>query len=150
MFKKIGLLCALLIILLSVDVFAAGSCSNSMVKESGLRIISFNWTSDGSGDVSGVGSVTKITGVIMGVLFIPNSTDQPTNLYDVTILNSGGADVLHGVGVDLPQATTDTGAYRTPFTTDGGVVVLNNETLEIKVQHAGSAKKGKIFLILNG
>ena len=126
----------------------AGSCQSEVRRHQGLKIIRFEWTSDGAGDVSEVGTLNGISGVIIGVKFDPDPTDQPSDLYDVQILNLGGADVLMGVGADAPQARNVTTNYRTPFNSDGHLVSLYAESLTPAISNAGNAKKGIVNLIM--
>lgn len=128
---------------------AAGSCASDAKIVKGVRILIFPWTSSSGGAVTEVGSLTGITGVIFGVYFDPDGTDQPTALYDVTIINDDGFDVLMGLGADLAQAASDSGNKRTPLTVDGQLVTLYNETLTPAISNAGDAKKGIVYIIMS-
>lgn len=138
----------------------AGSCTSEFINDPITgRIIGykFDWTSDASGDVSGVGAIniTRIDkpggmiNTIVGAQFVPDTGGTaPTDLYDATLINSDGVDVLQGVGADLPQSVTSISNYRTPLTTDGGYVLLMGDTLTPVVANAGNAKGGTIYLFI--
>lgn len=128
----------------------AGSCQSEIRHDQGLKIARFEWTSDASGDVTEVGTLNGITGVIIGVKLDPDPTDQPTDLYDVTILNDGGADVLMGVGGNAPQARNVGTNYRSPFNQDGHLVSLYNESLTPAISNAGNVKKGTVDILMTG
>ena len=108
------------------------------------------WTADASGDVSGVGISSKLSGEIVGVHFIPGTGgDAPDDDYDVTILDPNGVDVLIGAGTDCKQSITVTSNYRIPLTTTTlKKLVLMDETLTPVVASAGAANTGVIELLL--
>lgn len=110
--------------------------------------VKLNWVSDAAGAVSG--TKVAVRGKITNVVFKPGaSAVQPTDLYDVTLLDDAGVDVLKGRGANLSNAT----ATRVqPATTkhDGttasvGDVVVRDE-LELQVANAGAAKEGSVWL----
>ena len=127
----------------------AGNCSSDAIKIGGVRVLVFEWESDGSGNVSEVGILTKITGVILGVWFKPSTTDQPSNEYDVELLNADGYDVLLGVGANLPNDPADSVCKRTPLTADDQLVPLYDDTLALSISGAGASKKGTVHVFLN-
>lgn len=110
--------------------------------------VSFAWTSNASGAVNGTLS-SKLGGVISRVVFVPGtSTAQPTDLYDVTLLDEQGMDVLAGKGADLSNATA---TQVCPLIGDGTTTnqpVAVNGTLELKVANAGNAKSGAVHIYL--
>ena len=61
-----------------------------------VKTISWSWVSDASGDVSGAGDTAPIDGVIYRWATNPGST-APTANYDITVLDSDGADVAAGL-----------------------------------------------------
>ena len=139
---------ALILLIIPSLVLAAGSCTTSVDNENGLKIIVFDWTSSAGGAVSGEGTIS-VTGVILGVLFVPD-TDVSDN-YDVTIVDSNSMDVIIGVGADQPGSgdMSNNDRIRTPQTTDGANVVLYNTAITPAISNAGNAKHGYIYLILN-
>lgn len=119
----------------------------------------FEWTSDGSGNAtlaSGVlgsnGLISQgaaVSGAIARVVFIPSATAAPTNLYDVTLTDADGVDVLSGQGANL----SDTAAYSVcpgiPLkdgTTTSTILVIVNSVLTLNVSNAGASKSGKVVV----
>lgn len=150
--KKI--LVALLITLLSVSMcFAAGSaCTSISEKKGNLTFIHWAWTSDdatGAVTCSGKGAPTNQSGMILGVKFTPAAAGTvPSDAYDVVINNAGGADVLMGVGANLTNDDSVTTQWKNPENTNGGPVILYNETLAPVVTNAGNSKTGTITMAL--
>lgn len=109
----------------------------------GLVKITMAWLSDADGVVSGI-KLPFITGELLGVEFVPDTGDtEPTDLYDVTLLDEHGVDVLAGVGIDLSHdvPTITTSIRHNP---------IANE-LELQVAGAGDANGGKVIVsFLNG
>lgn len=103
------------------------------------------WTSDASGNADGnIG----ISGTLLRVAFKPDTGDsQPTNLYDVTLTDYSGIDVLNGAGANLSNAAA---SATVPLTTGSdGVTMLPtvvSDTLTLNVTNAGNAKRGELIL----
>jgi hypothetical protein len=142
-------------LLIPAIVWAAGSCTSTQkaITEAGItwyRIVTMNWVSTAGGAVSAVGSVPNVSGIIAEVHLIPDSNASlaPTNLYDVTILDSDGTDVLFGAGANMSNSTTATTNYIVPRNPSGGNPNRNNTTLTPSITNAGSAKKGTIRIFL--
>ena len=125
----------------------AGTCTVTTDSDKNTLRVKWTWLSNGSGILSGEGAI-RVTGIISGVRFIPDTTDKPDNLYDVTILDENGVDVIIGVGANAPQLVTATGNYRTPVTTDSQYVSLFEATLTPTIAAAGAAKVGVIEMNL--
>lgn len=114
-----------------------------------IRKYTLEWTSHTDGTVV-LGTGHQINGEIVNVVFVPSGTAAPTNLYDVTLTDAAGLDVLGGLGANL----SDTNASRiSPVTsvTLNSVVyprptVVAEEQLTLNVSNAGSAKSGTIYL----
>jgi len=135
--------------------FAAATCVISKDVFGPFRVIVFNWVAHTDGAVaSGTCDETtdqelgNVSGVIVGAKFEPHATNPPTDDYDVVINTVGGADILHGVGADVTDDDSLTEQWKTPFTTDGGSVVLYQENLDLVITGAGSGNAGKVKLIL--
>jgi hypothetical protein len=143
-FAVIGL--ALIILGSASLVGAAGSCTPTPAPAYGAstKIHKWEWTSDTDGNVSGEGAITRVSGMILMVRFVPGS--GVSDLYDIEINDENGVDVLQGVGADLSNSASASTNLKTPFTAEGGFVYLFQATLTPKVQNAGNAKSGTIFL----
>lgn len=106
--------------------------------------LSLAWTSDASGNVSGIPAL-NISGVLSRVTFIPAAGGvAPTALYDVTLLDDDGVDVLAGLGIDRSATLKESvypllgGAANVPAVCVG--------SLNLVVANAGNAKQGSISL----
>lgn len=111
------------------------------------RIV-LTWTSDASGNVSGIPS-TAISGTICKVQFIPSATAAPTTLYNVTLLDAAGIDVLAGQGANLSATVASEivpGVAFTDSVTTSVVPCVVSESLSLVVANAGNAKSGQVIL----
>jgi hypothetical protein len=116
-----------------------------------VRKYTFAWTSDASGAVSGTLS-EFISGTIVGVDFIPGAAAaQPSDAYDVTLLNGSGIDVLAGQGANLSNVNKSSVCPGVPFkdgtTTSIAPRPIDSE-LELRVANAGNAKSGTLILFV--
>lgn len=150
-------LSALLLILIvsTLSLSAAGTVVVTTAENvPGTIIYSVAWTSDASGNVTGnvssawgltSGLVYPIRGKLTQVKVIPNtSTTQPTNLFDLTIVDSDGASLLVIDSVDwganLSNAAPKIGPFTLPVYLDG------TKTLDVRIANAGNAKTGVVQL----
>ena len=101
-----------------------------------------DWTSDASGDFEKtVTDPPAFFGRIIQLETKPGSgDDQPSDLYDVTITNAMGADILDGEGANRSNSSA-----QVAFLTHS---VLVAGPLTFKVANAGNAKKGTIAVLL--
>lgn len=127
--------------------FSAIAADESKMPIGGIHKIDWAWTSDATGFYQSGVSKTVI-GYLIGAKFEPSATAAPTALYDVTIENGSGLDIILGVGANLPAGITDTGNIRTPLTTDGAYPFIWEEAVAPKVQNAGAAKQGTVILFI--
>lgn len=113
------------------------------------RKILLAWTSDASGNVSGT-LTPVISGTLARVVFIPGSGGtQPSSLYDVTLLDESGVDVLGGQGANLSNSTVAQVAPGCPLkdgTTVSTTAPQMDDRLELQVANAGNAKTGTVVL----
>jgi hypothetical protein len=129
----------------------AGSATIVSNKLNGMwRTIVWRWTSDDSGDVSGVGSLAIPGGSVNTILSVPDS--GVTDDFDLVItgkifLDNGTtvsvADLLNGVGTDLSNST------------DGEAINVNvtyplpyNVEIAPVISGAGNATSGYLFLFI--
>lgn len=111
--------------------------------------VTLAWTSTAGGAVAGTPTV-QVRGEIVRVTFVPGTAgNQPTDLYDVTLLDTSGVDVLAGLGANLSNAAV---SHTCPLIGNG--VTTNqrmaiNDTLELQVANAGATKKGTVHVYLS-
>lgn len=85
---------------------AAGTLTVTSRLYTDARITKYtlDWVSDGSGDCNGHTTELAVIqpGYLRQIKFVPNTTDLPvSDLYDVTLLDGNGIDLLAGVGANL-------------------------------------------------
>jgi hypothetical protein len=80
---------------------------------------------------------------------IPDSNNQPSDLYDMTIGDANGADILGGTGADISNAGP---TYRVPLVGDGTnfsqKLYLEAGTVTLQIANAGNAKGGTVLLFI--
>jgi hypothetical protein len=115
----------------------AGTVTIQEITYTPIKRVKFTWTSTAGGVADGT-TTSAFTGDIIRLVNIPNSGGtQPTNLYDITIKDADGVDVLFGDGTDV----VNTGPSQKHGTADSlGCVV--NSTLRFDVTNAGASKGG--------
>lgn len=116
-----------------------------------VQSVSLRWTSDADGNVSGA-RTARLNGTLVRVVFKPDGAPtQPTNAYDVTLLDERGVDLLAGEGGDLANNATTQLAPALPHT-DGTTTHLAapavDDELELVIANAGNARRGTITLYL--
>ena len=95
-----------------------------------------DWVSAADGTASGdLGNVYN--GVTYNVVFVPSATAPPTALYNVTITDDFGLDILAGGGAGR-SATAKERVTPTPIQYHGN--------LTLNVSNAGDTKAGSIYL----
>lgn len=122
----------LLTLFFSCYSFGAASVSSSVSKKNNFMTtytIVITSGSDGAVTTTATGNPIILDPmVVMNVEFIPDLGDtQPSDDYDVYLVDIAGKDKIMNVGVDAPQLITDKDNTRTPVTTDGGLVYLKGE-----------------------
>lgn len=95
------------------------------------------WTSDSGGNVNGVSFPIK-TGRLLQSKYVPGGT-APTDLYDVTLVDADGADILLGAGANQSATVAAFVAPANPVVVEGGNVTPT-------IANAGNAKTGILNL----
>lgn len=133
---------------------AAGTVTESRTGEgapSFVKRIVLAWLSDASGDVNGNAS-RGVNGEIVCVEFKPDGGGtQPSSLYDVTLTDAAGVDVLAGQGANLSNSTATAVVPGVPFkdgTTTSTAKRHVNDALTLVVTNAGNAKGGQVILYI--
>lgn len=117
-----------------------------------MREITIDWTSDSNGDVKDADgkiadalSKSKIEGYIVAVETIPGengdrTADLPTDLYDVTILDKYGFDIMAG------NLANRSGTVAERVDADQTLIV--NSELTLTISSAGDTKQGRIIIFM--
>jgi hypothetical protein len=103
-----------------------------------------NWTSDASGNVS-VG-IDWPGGTIERVTFWHDPVNTPTNLYDVTLTDEDGIDILGGRGANIASASNTSVVPIVAASTDVYKITVGKGWLTLTIANAGNAKGGRIVL----
>lgn len=110
-----------------------------------MQMVTLDWEADESGVASGE---ISLRGILANVSFEPGAAPyQPTNNYDVTILDNAGADVLGGAGANLSNTTPK----RIAPVADTTIAVRHQspyEPLTVSIANAGAGSRGTIRLYL--
>ena len=131
---------------------AVGSCTRTTRRSADGMVITLNWTADSSGDMTLGGTTGKATFTAHGYLThyrcLPGTTD-PSDNYDVTLLDSDSIDVTRGQMVDQQNAagqTYDTKYRSNLLNVDGGYLWFMNENLTLTIDNAGNLGTGTVIL----
>jgi len=115
-----------------------------------INRIEVTWTSDAAGAASQL--IEHVEGVIVRVQFVPGTGgNQPTNAYDITLLDVGGEDVLAGQGANLSNAAPSSVCPGIPMkdaVTTSNVPVSVSSSLTLTVANAGNTKSGTVYIYM--
>lgn len=109
-----------------------------------IKKIKAAWTaSNPGGAVSGSATTEVYTGEVVQIVTVPGTVgDQPTDQYDVTVLDDDGIDVISGAGGNRSNASTE----QIQGLTSLGFVA--GDHLAVTIANAGNAKKGTVYLYI--
>lgn len=111
----------------------------------GLTKYSVAWLSDASGDVT-ENTFDVEAGELVQVEYVPDAGGtQPSDAYDVTLLNAAGTDLLGGGGANLSNATR---TQAVPVISTYFRRTLEAGALTPTVDNAGNAKGGTLILLV--
>jgi len=111
-------------------------------QRTGIYKVQWDWTSTSTGTVSEA-TTYSYNGQIIRAIFAPDAGGtQPTDAYDVTVTDSDGYDVLHGLGANLSNAAN---VYKT---NGDGLSCMTSSTLTLVIANAGDTKGGVVTLYL--
>lgn len=120
----------------------AGSLTNTS-SDLGGGITKYNiaWVSDASGVVS-LSVVEVKRGRLIQIKYVPDAGGtQPSDLYDMTLPDTNGVDVLAGDGANLSNANSKITAPTAPILLEAG-------NLTPTIASAGNAKGGTLILFV--
>lgn len=109
-----------------------------------VKKVAWDWLSaaDGSvGAVAGATSTKAYNGALLRAVFVPDSGGtQPTDNYDVEVLDEDGYDVLAGQGANLSNAATTTVV--------ASLGAIANDKAKLSITNAGDSKGGVVYLYI--
>jgi len=115
---------------------------NEFRQKTGINKIQWDWACSSAGAASEA-TTYSYNGQIIRAIFEPDSGGtQPTDAYDVTVTDSDGYDVIHGLGANLSNAAN---VYKT---NGDGLGCMTSSTLTLVVANAGDTKGGKVTLYI--
>jgi len=117
--------------------YGAGTCSQKHANHGGFQIITMTWTTDGAGAFTGTQILWPINGMVIQVETDPSATAAPTAAYDLTLTDSGSADIMSSVLAD--RSATATEIVKPAL---GSVAVQGYLTLN--VSNAGNSTSGVV------
>ena len=105
----------------------------------GMAVVKMTWVS--ASDGTGTGTTTyAYTGKLTRAAFDPDGGGtQPSDLYDITITDSDGFDVLNGLGANLSNAAN-------VIKTDNDGLTSCASKLTLNLTNAGDTKGGVVVL----
>jgi len=104
------------------------------------RVI-FDWLSNADGKATKTTAIA-FDGKIECAAFIPDGAPTvPSDLYDVTVSDESGVDVLCGAGIDKSNAATQ-------VTAAASLGAVASDKLTLSVTNAGVAKGGQVILYI--
>jgi hypothetical protein len=109
-----------------------------------IRKIKWDWACTDLGVVDSTTTKSYSGRVVRCVLASDAGGTAPDNLYDVTILDSDGYDVIHGSGADVTNAVT------VQVTDATKLMWVKDSKLQLKIATAGNAKGGIVILYIEG
>lgn len=113
----------------------------------GMRAVEAHWTSDAAGNVDSWGDTH---GLLDRLETVP-SDNAPTNLYDLTLEDDLGVDLLGGVGADRSATVVEIAwPYRASAAADRHQEAFAACQGRLKIANAGNTKQGlAVFVILD-
>ena len=110
-----------------------------------VKKYSVAWTSTAGGAVSGNAITLVQPGFLIRVTVMPNlAGSQPTDLYDLTLLDAESIDVLESRCNNLSNAAG------TIWTFDPLKYMPLGSTLDVVIANAGNAKTGRVDIYVQG
>lgn len=135
------ILCLAMVLGMSGQILAVGTATvTTSNTANGTVTYSVAWTSNASGAVSG-NAFSVARGEIVQVRFVPGSSgSQPTNLYDITLVDPNSVDILNGSGADQSNTAGAYLIFNPPLFHEA------SDTLDVVIANAGNAKSGTITI----
>lgn len=119
----------------------AGTVTETAVTHTSVKKIKWDWLTDAAGQADAT-SVAVYNGEIIGVTTVPDGGGtQPTDLYDVTIKDSDGVDLLMGNGANRSNVNTE-------YITQANTLAAVDSQLVLQVLNGGNAKGGIVYVYI--
>ena len=112
----------------------------TIAKTGTVKLVTWTWTSDASGDASEATAVA-VDGDVIGLVTVPSSGSAPTDDYDIVINDANSVDVLAGAGANRDTANTE-------YVQGTSLGWVANSLLTLVVSNAGNTKAGTVYLYI--
>jgi hypothetical protein len=150
--KKVFLSILFFLMMVSMG-WSAESLTQSIQSSGGsYSVYNLVWVTGAAGGFTATELSQPIDGIVILVEFIPSTTAAPTTLYDVTLRNSSGIDVLGDTGAAAGEVFDGAGANLSATVANESMPLLNGNfgavpvmgKLTVDVLSAGNDKGGTI------
>ena len=107
-----------------------------------LNKIKWTWTCAADGTFTSA-TTNRYNGICHKLVTIPAAAgNAPTTLYDITITDADGVDVLQGNGADRSATLNEYKSF------SDGLGDVKSSVLTLNITNAGNAKQGTVVLYL--
>ena len=115
----------------------AGPVTITEDRAQSVKTVVFDWLCDSAGAVSGTTTTYRYDGRLLYYVADPDAGGtQPSDNYDVTLVDDDGYDLLNGLGANMSNAAN---TYKDQF---DGLGAVGNSTLQLVVANGGDEKGG--------
>ena len=135
------LVLAVAALLATTPSYAAGTVTVSETTLGSIKLVKFTWTSSAGGAADGATTLTYDGGIQRIVTVPDGGGTQPTDLYDITLLDGNSVDVLVANGANRSNTTTE----QVPGSALGITVA---SALTLHVTNAGASKGGVVYVYI--
>lgn len=119
----------------------AGTVTLAERKHTITKKLTFTWSASNPGGAADKTSVEVYDGAIIAAQFVPDGGGtQPSDNYDVTVVDAAGVDVLFGAGANRSNAAAQV--------VTSGLGVVAGDPLTLHVTNAGNGKGGSVSLYI--
>ena len=124
--------------------YGAGVLTQDYATHGAMKVATLAWTTSAGGVFTSTTTSKSINGMVVMVETDPDGTAIPTPGYSITLLDSGGADIMGGALANRDTANTE---ITMPLLNGNYTGVTVQGALTLTVSAAGLSKKGvvKIF-----
>lgn len=141
--RRAALFLAAVLLAVSAPLGAAGTVTVTTTAIGPVTEYKIVWVSTAGGAVSG-NAFGVTDGLILAVKFVPDGGGtQPTDLYDVTLVDAHSVDILNAQAADLRNTVGKYFQFTTPFYFSGN---RGAQTLDLVIANAGASKGGTVFI----
>ena len=121
--------------------YGDGTLTQDYAKHGALNIATLTWTTSAGGVFTATAMSKSVNGMVVMVETDPDGTAVPTAAYDITLLNSGGADIMGGSLANRSATATE---LTMPLMNGNYTGVAVQGPLTLTVTTAGNSKIGVV------